>query len=62
MWEPRQKQRTYKEHGIAWATFTTYPIFKLEITVGIPTYNIILSFVWQWLPQHYGMYKIWHIL
>jgi hypothetical protein len=47
MWKPMQKQRTPKEHGIAWVEYITDPRNKIQIGESIPTYNIILSILFD---------------
>ncbi len=42
-----QKQRTPRKHGIAWVKYTTDPRTKIQIGEGIPTYNIIVSILFD---------------
>ncbi len=42
-----QKQRTPIKHGIAWVKYTIDPKTKIQIGMGILTYSIILSILFD---------------
>ncbi len=47
MWKPMQKQRTLREHGIAWVEYITNPRSRIQVGKGIPTNSIILSILFD---------------
>jgi hypothetical protein len=47
MWKPMKKQRTPREHGIAWVEYTINPITRIEIREGIPIDKIILLVLFE---------------